>query len=62
MLSPEHSQHEAHMDARGVWTTADGFLQAAPAPRFIDNAHTHVTPKEIPERGQHTDEILNSVK
>lgn len=62
VLSPEHSQHEAHMDARGVWTTADGFLQAAPAPRFLDKTYSCAASKAIPKRGQHTDEILNALK
>lgn len=62
VLSPKSSQQDAHMKARSVWTTADGFLQAAPAPRFIANTHSHETPKAIPKRGQHTDEILNAVK
>jgi len=62
VLSPELSQQDAHMDARSVWTTADGFLQAAPAPRFIDNTYSSAAPKAIPKRGQHTDEILKALK
>lgn len=58
VLSPKNSQQDPHMKARNVWSTANGFLQAAPAPRFINNELPSSFSQEIPKRGQHTEEIL----
>jgi len=34
VLSPKTAAEEPHMKARNVWDSAQGYLQAAPAPRF----------------------------
>ncbi len=55
VLNPEEAM--AHpMNARGTWATPDGVLQAAPAPRF--SGQPEWEPPQIPERGQHGQDIL----
>ena len=34
VLPPQAAAEEPHMKARNVWDSAQGYLQAAPAPRF----------------------------
>ncbi|WP_323778365.1 CaiB/BaiF CoA-transferase family protein [Leisingera sp.] len=59
VLNPDEAQ--AHpMNSRGTWAEAQGVLQAAPAPRFSDQPQW--TPPDIPERGQHTEEILTELR
>lgn len=56
VLDPAESARHPHMAARGVYTTLDGVLQAAPAPRF--SATPSAPPRSVPERGAHTFEVL----
>lgn len=59
VLSPDEAKHDPHMRARGVWRTAQDILQPSPAPRFgPDNP----PPGEIPRRGEHSADILDSLK
>lgn len=62
VLSPEHSQQDPHMKARNIWSTSEGFMQAAPAPRFVGSPSAHKQSARIPRRGQHTDEILKGLE
>ena len=59
VLTPEQADLDPHMAARGVWTDADGRLQARAAPRFDDKKPD--TPGPSPKRGQHDDEILSEL-
>jgi crotonobetainyl-CoA:carnitine CoA-transferase CaiB-like acyl-CoA transferase len=59
VLSPGQSAAHPHMAARKVWATANGELQARPAPRF--GAGPPPSPARPPARGEHTDEILGSL-
>jgi alpha-methylacyl-CoA racemase len=54
-LDPRQSASEPHMAARGIWQTADGVLQAAPAPRFSTEPHRGAV--RIPTRGEHSQAI-----
>ena len=56
VLTPAEAATHPHMAARGVYYTADGVLQAAPAPRF--SVTPSPTPGAVPRRGEHTREIL----
>jgi crotonobetainyl-CoA:carnitine CoA-transferase CaiB-like acyl-CoA transferase len=56
VLTPAEAAAHPHMAARGVYYTADGVLQAAPAPRF--SVTPSPTPGAVPRRGEHTREIL----
>ncbi|SHJ59991.1 Crotonobetainyl-CoA:carnitine CoA-transferase CaiB [Shimia gijangensis] len=59
VLSPVEASHAPHIQARNVWQSPGGVLQAAPAPRFGGKA----TPVAKPcLRGEHTDEILAELK
>ncbi len=55
VLSPQQAAIDPHMQAREIWQTANGALQAAAAPRF-SNYTVGINP--APERGQHSTEIL----
>lgn len=56
VLNPDEAlAHPLNM-ARQTWQEVDGALQAAPAPRF--STEPPWTPSAIPDRGEHTDEIL----
>ncbi|MEX0303330.1 MAG: CoA transferase, partial [Leisingera sp.] len=58
VLNPEEAL--AHpMNSRGTWAEDAGVLQAAPAPRF--SGQREWQPPAIPERGQHTREILKEL-
>jgi acetyl-CoA hydrolase len=56
VLSPEEAALHPHMQARGVYTRANGVLQANPAPRF--SLGPLPGPRPIPRRGEHTQDIL----
>lgn len=55
VLTPDEAATATDMAERGIWSTPDGALQAAPAPRFDGQL---ASPGPIPSRGQHTEEIL----
>lgn len=59
VLSPQEAADEPHMHARGVWHTAHGLLQPAPAPRFA--GHSNETPAP-PKRGQDSAAIQAELK
>ncbi|SLN26128.1 Formyl-coenzyme A transferase [Roseovarius litorisediminis] len=54
VLAPQEAGRDPHMAARKVWSTKDGLLQPAPAPRF--DGHDQ-SPGPVPERGQHGDDL-----
>lgn len=54
ILDPSKAAEHPHMKKRDIWFTADGLLQAAPAPRF---AGVRADASPIPQRGQHSDDI-----
>jgi crotonobetainyl-CoA:carnitine CoA-transferase CaiB-like acyl-CoA transferase len=56
VLTPAEAMAHPHMAARAVYVERDGVLQAAPAPRF--SATSPRVPGPIPQRGEHSDEIL----
>lgn len=59
VLSPWEAAQDPHIAARAVWHDTQGILQPAPAPRFDGQAQT---PNPTPERGQHTDEIMDGLR
>ncbi|MCP1835511.1 crotonobetainyl-CoA:carnitine CoA-transferase CaiB-like acyl-CoA transferase [Bradyrhizobium sp. USDA 4532] len=59
VLSPPEAAVHPHNVARAVYTTVDGILQAAPAPRF--SATPSVAPTHVPVRGAHTSEVLSEI-
>lgn len=59
VLSPWDAVYDLHMASRQVWHETEGLLQPAPAPRFDGISKD---PASIPERGVHTDEVLNELK
>ena len=59
VLSPEEAAHEPHMASRAVWQTTHGTLQPVPAPRF-DGKPGEIA--EPPKRGEHTLEVLSTLK
>ncbi len=56
VLSPEEAAAHPHNVARGTFTTVEGMLQPAPAPRFSRTPPGHPGPPARP--GQHTDQTL----
>ncbi|MGL3210620.1 CaiB/BaiF CoA transferase family protein [Bradyrhizobium sp. BR 1433] len=60
VLSPPEAAVHPHNVARGVYTTIDGILQAAPAPRF--SATPSAEPTRVPVRGAHTHEVLSELE
>ncbi len=58
VLDPLESAGHPHMAARGVYSTVDGVLQAAPAPRF--SVTPSAPPGQVPPRGAHTQEVLRA--
>ena len=60
VLGPAHSALHPHIAARGTWTEVGGQLQARAAPRF--NSQQPGNPGDAPRRGQHRDEILDSLE
>ena len=59
VLSPEEAAQHPQNQARGTWVTAHGFQQTARAPRFSNAPEW--TPRLIPDRGQHQEEILAEI-
>ena len=60
VLSPSEAARNSHMAARGAWIEIDGQLQARTAPRF--DGKQPGDPPVPPRRGEHTDEILQSLR
>ncbi len=60
VLDPPQAARHPHLVARGVWTEVDGQLQARAAPRF--DSQQPAGPGHAPVRGEHTDEILDSLE
>ncbi|GAA3988148.1 CaiB/BaiF CoA-transferase family protein [Comamonas faecalis] len=58
VLSPAEAAHHPHMAARGVYSEAEGCLQAVPAPRF-DGAAYPVQAQCAP--GEHTRQVLQQL-
>jgi alpha-methylacyl-CoA racemase len=58
VLTPRAAMTHPHMAARGVYSEHDGVLQAAPAPRFSATPTGNVG--SVPERGEHSIEILRN--
>lgn len=56
VLGPEEAATHPHNVARQLYTTIDGVLQVAPAPRFSATPSAQLA--SVPPRGAHTDEIL----
>jgi alpha-methylacyl-CoA racemase len=56
VLSAKEAARRPQIMARGNYFERDGMLQAAPAPRFNGEVKT---PRPIPHRGQHTEEMLS---
>jgi crotonobetainyl-CoA:carnitine CoA-transferase CaiB-like acyl-CoA transferase len=56
VLDPAEAAVHPHMAARQVYTTVDGVLQAAAAPRF--SATPGVPARPVPARGAHTAQVL----
>jgi crotonobetainyl-CoA:carnitine CoA-transferase CaiB-like acyl-CoA transferase len=56
VLDPEEAARHPHMAARGVYLEIDGFLQAAPAPRFSGTPAGE--PGPVPRRGADAEAIL----
>jgi len=55
---PQESNNHPHIAERDIWFKVNQELQARPAPRFDDEIKE---PKPSPRRGEHTQEILNSI-
>src|SRR5271167_565478 len=58
VLTPTEAMTHPHMAARGVYSKRDGIMQAAPAPRF--SATPAGDPGKVPQRGEHSIEILRA--
>lgn len=56
VLSPDEAMAHPHNAARRTWHETEDGLQAAAAPRFSGSGPA--APRPIPERGQHTAELL----
>lgn len=59
VLNPEETLAHPMNEARKTWQEVDGVLQAAPAPRFSTAGLWE--PKPAPNRGQHSQEILDEL-
>lgn len=59
VLSPEEASRHPHMVARGVYFERDGYIEAAPAPRFDGNVGVAGS---IPLRGEHTEQVTSALK
>lgn len=55
VLTPEEAASHPHIASRAIFAERDGFLQAAPAPRFDGRV---AEAGRIPNRGEHTAEVL----
>lgn len=60
VLAPLDSANHPHMTTRGVYTTVDGVLQTAPAPRFSTTPSARSAP--VPVRGAHTHDLLSELQ
>lgn len=60
VLSPREAFAHPHNAARGTWVETVSGLQAAPAPRF--SGHANATMTDVPERGEHSAEILSELE
>ena len=60
VLDPPLAARHPHLAAREVWTEVNGQLQARAAPRF--DGQQPADPGRAPLRGEHTDEILDSLE
>ena len=59
VLSPWEAAQDPHLAARGAWTSAEGALQPAPAPRFsVDQPSA----APIPPRDAHRAQILDDLR
>lgn len=56
VLDPEEAARHPHNVSRDLFVVRNGMLQAQPAPRFSNSPVAH--PMHIPERGEHTREVL----
>lgn len=59
VLNPEEALEHPMNEARKTWQEVDGVLQAAPAPRFSTAGPWE--PKPAPNRGQHSQEIVDEL-
>lgn len=59
VLTPAEAMRHPHMAARAVYAERDGVLQAAPAPRFSATPSCNIG--VVPERGEHSSEILGTL-
>lgn len=59
ILSPDAAAKHPHMRSRKVYSSS-GILQARAAPVFASAGH--IRPGPVPAKGQHTEEILASIK
>jgi len=57
VLNLDEAADHPHLQARKVFDRENGMLQANPAPRFSGTPAGR--PGPLPERGEHTDEVLN---
>jgi alpha-methylacyl-CoA racemase len=60
VLTPAEAMLHPHVAARGVYAKRDGVLQAAPAPRFSVNPSGFAG--TVPDRGEHSIEILRAIE
>ncbi|MFZ3183158.1 MAG: CaiB/BaiF CoA-transferase family protein [Pseudomonas sp.] len=58
VLTPAEALEHPHMAARGIYSKTNGVLQAAPAPRFSASPNVAINP--VPQRGEHSTEILRA--
>lgn len=58
VLEPDEAPNHPHNQERGTFTTVDGVVQPAPAPRFSRTAPEIAGPP--PRPGEHTDEALHA--
>jgi alpha-methylacyl-CoA racemase len=58
VLTPAEAMTHPHMAARGIYSRCNGTLQAAAAPRF--SATPARNPGMVPQRGEHSVEILRA--
>ncbi|MBC8642494.1 CoA transferase [Caballeronia sp. EK] len=59
VLSPQEAAAHPHNIARGVYFEGDGYLQAAPAPRFDGKS---MTAGPVPTCGEHTYQIADALR
>ena len=60
VLAPSQAAEDAHIAARGIWVETNGQLQARAAPRF--DGKPPGNPPAAPKRGEHAEEILQSLE